>query len=289
MLNQKLHLGLTFIFVLFFVGGCSEAFPSANTTATKSIDPISPTNTNTPVSLIETPSSTLSPDDSFARLQDLLKDNGGCRLPCWWGIVPGTTTWKEAESFLSTFNDLGDAGGSDDFFAVEAHLRLPREKGTLSHTYYIKNNVVVGITAYVFDWSPFLFLSKILTEYGPPDEIFIRTFRNSENGSQPYQIDLFYAELGILLEYSGGDLNTIDEKLVNCFEDLYSPFVYIWSPDKPITSTEAIDTYLNIEAMPYPIPLEDATGMDVITFYEAFRNAENPACLETPRDIWPTQ
>jgi hypothetical protein len=280
------------------VEGCSVTNPSAEATSTQSVDQISPTKTatiatevssrtHTTPPLIGTQLPTLLPEDAYTQLQDLLEENSGCRLPCWWGITPGKTTWKDAESYLGTFNNLGDARGSEQFFALDVHLRLPKEKGTLSHTYYIKNDVVVGINAYVFDWSSFLYLSNFLAEYGPPDEVFLKTFRYEENGMRPYQVDLFYAKLGMLLEYSGGDVNNIGDKLQNCFEDMYSPFVFIWSTDEPLTSGEAINKYLLQQPMPYPIPLKIATGVDVTTFYELFKNPDSKTCLETPAELWP--
>jgi hypothetical protein len=35
-------------------------------------------------------------------------------------------------------------------------------------------------------------------------------------------------------------------------------------------------------------PLETATGMDVKTFYETFKDPDNVSCLQTPVEIWPT-
>ena len=34
-------------------------------------------------------------------------------------------------------------------------------------------------------------------------------------------------------------------------------------------------------------PLEEATGMDVETFYETFRNVDSNVCLESPTEMWP--
>ena len=188
---------------------------------------------------------------------------------------------------LKRFMDLSAIRGSGDLFAMDTYFRLPNEKGTLNHTYYIKNNIVVGIDAYVYDLMPSLYLSNFLTEYGPPDEAFLRTFRRDEDGSQPYQIDLFYGKLGVLLEYSGGDPNTVGAKIRNCFDDMYSPFIYIWSPAASMTSGEAIEKLLDTQNMPYPVPILEATGMDVVTFYETFKDPDNTACLETPSNLWP--
>lgn len=297
MINRKICIEFICFIVIFLVGGCSALLPAVeviNTqpsslvypTITSTLETGIPTRINTPPPLIES-FHTLSPDDAYIQLQDVLKNNANCLLPCWWGISPGKTTWKDARSFLSKFNNLGSDKGSNELFFVSVHLPLPEEKGTLSHTYKIKNDVVIGINAYVYDWSPFLYLSNILTEYGPPDEILLKTFRNAETGSQPFQVDLFYAKLGILLEYSGGNLNTVGDNLQNCFDNLYSPFIFIWSVDEPITVDEAIDKYLIQQPMPYPVPLDKATSMNIFTFYEIYKNPDNTSCLETPLELWP--
>jgi hypothetical protein len=234
------------------------------------------------------PFPTLSRDEAYLNMQKLLQDNAGCRLPCWWDITPGKTTWADAEIQLNTFSWLISVDQrSDDLFIAYAHLPLPKEKGTLSHTYYVEDGIVTIIYAYVFDWMPTLYLSNFLSEYGHPDEIFVRTFRDDENGSRPYEIILFYADLGILMEYSGGNPNENGDKVQNCFEDMYSPFVYIWSSKTPLTSTEAIDKFLDTTNLPYPVPLKEATGVSINEFYETYKTPSHTTCLETPRKLWP--
>src|SRR5688572_19473047 len=40
------------------------------------------------------------------QLLQLLFTNGGCDLPCFWGIVPGETSWDFAKASLGTFNKM---------------------------------------------------------------------------------------------------------------------------------------------------------------------------------------
>lgn len=310
MTNLKFYIYRLCCLVMFLVGGCiavnqpidptasptNEVVVSSTLIPTNNAPTNTPTSTNTPLPLVETPLPTLSPNDAYLRLQGILQNNANCRLPCWWGFTPGKTSWQDASRFLETFTsvhqeELNRKNPIKDYAYVYVYLPLPPDKGTLDHTYVIKDNKITEISAYVYDWSPFLFLKNILAEQGSPDEVFIRTFRNSDyiNGARLYEIILFYGKLGILLEYSGGSLNTVGEKLQNCFDDMKSPFVYIWSPDTPTTSTEAINKYLDIVNLPYPISLEKATGMDVVTFYEAVKKSGNTTCLETPLELWPEQ
>ena len=40
----------------------------------------------------------LEPDEMQAYVREMLQTNGGCELPCWWGIIPGKTSWKEMQA-----------------------------------------------------------------------------------------------------------------------------------------------------------------------------------------------
>jgi hypothetical protein len=230
---------------------------------------------------------TLSQDEAYKQYQRLLQNNAGCQLPCWWGITPGKTTWRDAEGFLKAFTELNTNGNTNGFFAVDVHLPLPREKGTLSHTYYIKDGIVYWIEAYNYDWAPSLFLTEFLNTFGPPNEVFIRTFRSEENGSQPFLIDLFYGNRGILMEYSGGDPDQVDSKLRDCFNDMNAPFIYLWSPDEKMTSSEAINTFLDTRNLPYPVPIIKSSDMDISTFFNIFKNPIGVKCIDTPLELWP--
>jgi hypothetical protein len=55
-----------------------------------------------------TPLPTLAYAEARAMVRDLLENNGGCKLPCWWGIVPGETDWSSAKQCLSQFTTVGE-------------------------------------------------------------------------------------------------------------------------------------------------------------------------------------
>jgi len=45
-----------------------------------------------------------------AKLVELLSDNGGCELPCLWGITPRKTTYQEAKSILAPLTGISITG-----------------------------------------------------------------------------------------------------------------------------------------------------------------------------------
>jgi len=88
-----------------------EALPSPpdtslQDTSTPSPQPEIPTQTPLPPrpSKALTPTSvpTLADSEEQELVLNLLQDNGGCQLPCWWGFTPGETTWHTAQEFFAS-------------------------------------------------------------------------------------------------------------------------------------------------------------------------------------------
>ncbi len=91
-----------------------------------------------------TPSPTLSPSEVQAYILDLLQKNAGCRLPCWWGIVPGQTAWQEAESFLAPLSsEIGEFSlGEQVRYTV--YIEVPEEvyPTVRPHHYTVQNGLI---------------------------------------------------------------------------------------------------------------------------------------------------
>src|SRR5688572_13990138 len=70
---------------------------------------------------------TMTTDEAKRLVRDLLENNAGCKLPCWWGITPGKTTWSEARQILEKASrHIGVAGQeSDEIFSVSVQALLP--------------------------------------------------------------------------------------------------------------------------------------------------------------------
>jgi hypothetical protein len=244
--------------------------------------------TNTPeLTLTAIPKATLIPEEARKLVQELLENNGGCKLPCWWGITPGKTTWAEAHLFLESFAVyIGKTG------LVRVPLPAPYSNATyMDHGYSIKNGIVDIIHIYNYNLAPNYYLPKFLETYGQPSEIWIQTFSQEEINQYNFTFHLFYLDKGILVEY--GDATSIEDaevgdKLQDCLIGLNSPFIYLWSPEKnKLSFQDAKQRFVDTRNMPEPKPLFEATGMDVKTFYETFKNPDTDVCLGTPKNLWP--
>lgn len=225
-------------------------------------------------------------DESKKVVQDLLENNAGCQLPCWWGITPGKTTWAEARSFLESFAlYIGETGG------VRVPLPASYSNATyMEQWYFINNGIVEYIRIYNYSLAPNYYLPKFLEKYGQPSEIWIRTFSQEEIAQQNFAFDLFYMDKGILLEYGTEtpiEDVVVDGKLQNCLNNADSPFIYLWSPEKNNMSfQDAKQKFLDTTNLPEPKPLLEATGMDEKAFYETFKNTDTDICVETPEYLW---
>jgi len=108
-MNKRIWL-LVFGIVLLFAGcsnltaptatleaGATEALPTdIPPTNTPTLTPI-PTFTLTPTfTPTWTPLPTLSPSDASEMLMQWMSGTTDCLLPCWAGVLPGTTSWHDA-------------------------------------------------------------------------------------------------------------------------------------------------------------------------------------------------
>lgn len=103
------------IVILVFAFGCQPVISvntSTSSTSTPQIYTATPSRTPTKTPTITatvtiepmpTPLPTLNSREASLAVQKLLLENGNCQLPCWWGIVPGKTSWENTRKFLSPF------------------------------------------------------------------------------------------------------------------------------------------------------------------------------------------
>ncbi|MCH7662399.1 MAG: hypothetical protein IH859_00845 [Chloroflexi bacterium] len=145
--------------------------PTATPTIRASITPV-PSWTPT-----FTPLPPLPPDQAAALVKELFETNGGCQLPCWWGITPGESFWDSTSQFFSTFASdivfLGVGNSGSENFAIG--IRVPNSLNKSYVYIYEKNNIISDIQ---FDPSSdeenFQFqLHQLFKGYGKPSEIYI--------------------------------------------------------------------------------------------------------------------
>ncbi|MCL4265814.1 MAG: hypothetical protein KJ069_21550 [Anaerolineae bacterium] len=249
---------------------------------------------------IEPPITIPAPPDGELTQQVLwlFETNNGCQLPCWWGITPGQTEWSVAEEFFHRFDkDLYEASSTPGLVSYGISIPLPTDIFVTDYTYpsvLVQNGIVERIQADILvgdtypDSLNHYMLPMLLTTYGEPAEVGLSTFSSDPGGEGPgwlvpFAVVLFYPDQGIAALY--GDIGEISGDMVRgCPQARPVSTLKLWSPDKDFTFEELIksSSAFNKEYL----SLQEATGMDVATFYETFKNPDNTTCLETPANLW---
>ena len=265
-----------------------------------------PSITGTPLTPTAFP--TLTEPQEKKLVVDLLHNNAGCKLPCWWGFVPGITTWDTVQEYLKSLGkrirtDTGLDGimfWTDPYYFEENDFRI----GT---TYIVRDGVIQTIIVFsgiyegdfmIVDDPDYLqymksyTLSGILSAYGEPEEIRVVAYSESGGGVSPdYSTMLFYPDRGLMVRYEGiwyedGDIYQL------CLDKAFIT-LWLWSPQANLSLADVylsdanglfVDQYKQILGLHRP--LEEVAGMDVHTFYETFKNKASDACLETPVELW---
>jgi hypothetical protein len=86
----------------------SESIKTLITTPSMTVTPRAVLPTDTPIA-------TLSKDLAYARFENLLQTNGDCQLPCWWGIIPGNTSFIDAQNILKSIGSITTSSGFGNY------------------------------------------------------------------------------------------------------------------------------------------------------------------------------
>lgn len=237
------------------------AIPTRTITKTPTI---TPTITSTPL-----PSLTFLPTVPNAReeVRKLYDTNGGCNLPCWWGITPGMTTFEEVRQHFQQFS--GEVHLDPDKDRSKVILYYPPASNSVDYNVssqlFFENNVVQKI---VMDyetvmWGGF-FPERMIKEFGKPDQVSFGLTHESQG-----YLAFLYLEEHIFVEY----LLTIEEDAGEknaCF----AAFGYMgtWAGENTAVNNVVLGEYkLN--------PLEESTSMDREAFYEMIQQYPTSFCF----------
>ena len=250
-------------------------------------------------------------EEARARLLELLSDNGGCSLPCLWGITPGKSTYQDTQTiiaYLSSISDLppyvGPEGVALSPTYAEGDLVLDVIVGfsiDLLSTEQTVNKIglrareleEIGFPS-VFDSPSFAeragyyMLPRLLSEQGIPTSVMIATeggpLRNMEVGN--FLIVLLYPDEGIWANYET-QRHLIGSNVRGC------P-----SPSNAHVELELFPSgnsgqfYELLGQTDWAVkegwyrPLEEVTSMSVEEFHQTFRQPTG-GCIDTPAELWP--
>lgn len=239
---------------------------------------------------------TLSMSDSEALLLDLSLNNQGCQLPCWWGIRPGQTSWNATDRFLSTFALAIKPDDGAESVLHTVYFRYPREIDpnapeastiAIAHHYMVVDDVITRIEVNP-GLTPSYTLAGILSVYGVPEDIRLRTYSQSREGDLQFDVVLFYPEIGMLIRYATQG-TIVANQVVGCPQEQSASVMALWAPEPGLAFSDAARRTINIRDEQDWVyrPLQEVANMSIDTFSKTYQEIDATACLETARNLWP--
>lgn len=198
----------------------TEAAPATQPAPTATLT-VQPTLTSGPTRIRPTPTpfptfdvaySTVSEEAATQNLIELLATNRGCKLPCWWGIVPGETNVNTIEPIFvhlgfdwnrdfETLNGNTPYRAYIDFTSEDGTVQTIEVRGGAGEETYDRNEA----------WQPYA-IPRILESLGLPENVYVYyPFRFDPGGMQAYRLFLYYPDLGIEIDYLG-KAGVVDER-----------------------------------------------------------------------------
>ena len=315
---SKARLGVFLIFSLLVA--CSQAedngtpSPIVLTGASSEISSLTitptvtlfPTEILTPATLLtETLVPPLPQPEAEERVIELLQDNGSCRLPCFWGIVPGQTTRQTIISQISAFHNLDRSSnphagslinipGNDSNIGLSLSVKYSDDPfepiqwlWVYIDTYQMIENEDGIRKNYVYDdlsfakYTQYYSLAQILSNYGPPERAKMLLDLKEKYFEEDHLIlFLDYVDAGWNVQYRMLLEKNEKQHYVGCPAQALIA-LHLWLPGDAIAA-EASVAWLEDY---YTFPIEEATSLSLDEFYEKFQDPSQ--CLQTPIDIWP--
>lgn len=238
-----------------------------------------------------TPLPTLPAPEAEATVRELLLSNRSCRLPCWWGAIPGETEWSDVEHFIAPFasniTEYGNPLESRTYYDVSFYYPdLTDPTLSLGLTYTVDEGTVAEIGANLPGVKS-LRLSQLLASYGRPHDIQISAYSNTPDGTLPMRLVLVFPDDNFMASY--WTMNAVNDggEVTGCFSEVDTILLWLF-PDRSEITLEGVRAGSTIigEDQKY-LPLAEATELSIDEFFQEFKNTESDTCIRTPSDLWP--
>jgi hypothetical protein len=256
----------------------------------------SPSPTVIPPTVTPTPLPTLEHEEKEAMLKQLIQENRGCRLPCWWGFTPGEAQWDMVQKFMQPLLSVRLSSSKGSIAVYVARASGPAGRENLFQRYVVEDGIVTEIesitspeqygSAQVFieTWRPYL-LPGLFATYGKPEEVRLLVFGPGPDPGIVYYLLVSYLDQGFLAYYRGeGSPAGQNFRLCPSKSKL---ILLMWHPGEYHSLEEAI-VQPNPDFHPAADhrPIQDVTNMSADDFFDTFNTGNANTCFETPEELW---
>lgn len=235
------------------------ASPTFTATSTETVTPTLP--------------ATLTPLEANERIRSFLQKAEECLAPCFWGIVPETTTLDEAITIFDTIGlglEQTNARNNQEFYATNYDREKELEIGIILG---IQDNIVKTLDASITDtsevgtprkWSVYS-PEALINQYGIPSKV--EFFLGRVTPKPTHSMVLYFEDVELIVSYTGSDLLKSSPQLEIC----------------PITNrVEYIQIQVGKNQRHPPkqgIPLKEASSLSLQDFSKLMLGDPNKACF----------
>lgn len=170
--------------------------------------------TNLP--LVSTPEPTKFPPVEAERIiKEYISTNNNCRLPCFWGVVPGETSVAQAVKFFQPFGitkklvislNIGSSNIINEASLFEENGKVVGIEVSGEGLFHDNPSFEKSQKEFWSIWTPYLPV-KVIAKYNNPETVWFYTFTNPEvadpNKPLSYSLWLFYEKEDFAIVYSG--------------------------------------------------------------------------------------
>jgi hypothetical protein len=258
-----------------------------------------PQSTATPTSL-----ATLSSEEARRLFFASLKNNGGCRLPCWWNIIPGQTPIDAVRISAARFGDLtvmneleSKTGrflmsGFDGDRRVDVDVSYgPLQSGKVewldvSNSLYLKIDGSYQDTprdsSYYYQAYT---IAELLSTYGKPASVLL----GGDADRKIFSLSTVYPEKGIWVEYAGDLVSSKDGLSFKVYPMQASIHVWLWQTGKYTSIDDLRSSSVPILVWgEHHQSIEKMTHLTLDEFYDMLKEAKRDSYFETPKRLWAT-
>lgn len=202
---------------------------------------ITSTSTNSMIETTPTIFPTLDPDNTYAEMEKLFRDNR-CELPCWWGVEPGTTSISDAETKLNGYYEIAPSKVIKDGLLLYLSVSISQQENSPQVSVIrIVEQVLREITdgyERVYDEQAYAdllraySLTSILNKYGRPSNIFatVEIYNTEPTAPDFMMIWLLYPKNGFIAKYTA-NAELHNEIVTDCPNKSFFTF-WLFSLDK---------------------------------------------------------
>lgn len=304
------HLFSIFITAIQFIVSCKPVMPtseSVDITPTTAL-PVLPSTQTTIPTLMKTPlpANTLAAPEREDFVRARMIDSSNCKLPCWWDITPAETAWAETEKMLQYLGvRIGTSAGYDpntvfhgtggfDFDGISLKNSFSfQEYNGVVDAILVRSDGYNNLEEFGMLWENYS-PQKLVMTYGVPDRVWLTVPSSFSSEYRGYYLWLFYDKAGFMIRYHGHVLDASILHICPRFEvDGYIAQIELrlQSPENslPLDRFDAIleDVRKGTDTGKLRVihSIQEAAGFTEQEFYRIFMQ-ENPACFDTPRDLW---